>query len=75
MSSATGYTCIVLIKMDRYKKKKKKTYCAQLYQCTCRFFFSYRPKSVEKRSKDVKSKTLKVANSPLYMRKKLAFLS
>jgi hypothetical protein len=51
---STAYTCIVLIKMDRYKKL-----ITQLYQYTCSFFFSYRPKAVEKRLKNVESKTLK----------------
>jgi hypothetical protein len=46
--SSTAYTCIVLIKMDRYKKLT-----TQLYQCTCSFFFSYRRIAVEKRLKNV----------------------
>jgi hypothetical protein len=45
---------IVLIKMDRYKKLT-----TQLYQCTCSFFFSYRPIAVENRLKNVEGKTLK----------------
>jgi hypothetical protein len=43
-----------------------KTTCyTQLYRCTCSFFFSYRPIAVEKRLKNVESKTLKVADNQL----------
>jgi hypothetical protein len=55
---------IELMKMDRYKKLT-----SRLYRRTCSFFFSYRLIAVEKRLKIVESKTLKVADNQLQVRK------